>query len=99
MCLSPAKRLFIVVNVVFVVFPSQQAINERARQREVVPIVWRISFSGCRGRVARGEAPGFALPLCAGRVAVSAVFRETVATSRRSAVRWAVKPADPPRGV
>ena len=56
MCLSPAKRLFIVVNVVFVVFPSQQAINERARQREVVPIVWRISFSGCRGRVARGEA-------------------------------------------
>ena len=56
------KELFIVVNVVFVVFPSQQAINERARQREVVPIVWRISFSGCRGRVARGEAPGLRPP-------------------------------------
>ena len=90
--------MFIVVNVVFVVFPSQQAINERARQREVVPIVWRISFSGCRGRVARGEAPGLRPPPYAGRVAGSAVFREAVATSRRSAARWAVKPADPPRG-
>ena len=98
-CLSPAKRLFIVVNVVFVVFPSQQAINERARQREVVPIVWRISFSGCRGRMARGEAPGLRPPPYAGRVAGSAVFREAVATSRRSAARWAVRPADPPRGL
>ena len=32
-CLSPAKRLFIVVNVVFVVFPPQQAISERERAR------------------------------------------------------------------
>ena len=34
-------------NVVFVVFPPQQAIRvrERARGREGVPIVWRISFS------------------------------------------------------
>ena len=29
----PAKRLFIVVNVVFVVFPPQQAISERERAR------------------------------------------------------------------
>ncbi len=99
MCLSPAKRLFIVVNVVFVVFPPQQGHRERARQREVVSIVWRSSFSRRRGRVARGKPLGFALPLYAGRVAGSAVFRETVATSRRSAARWAVKPADPPRGV
>lgn len=37
-CLSPAKRLFIVVNVVFVVFPPQQAISERERAR------WQGSF-------------------------------------------------------
>ena len=41
----------------------------------VVPIVWRSSFSGRRGRVARGKPWGFALPLCAGRVAGSAVFQ------------------------
>ena len=71
-CLSPAKRLFIVVNVVFVVFHPQQAHRERARRREVVPIVWRISFSRRRGRVARGKPQGFALPLYAGRMAGSA---------------------------
>ena len=49
--------------------------------------MWRISFSRRRGRVARGKPWGFALPLCAGRVAGSAVFREAVATSRRSAAR------------
>ena len=65
-CLSPAKRLFIVVNVVFVVFHPQQAHRERARRREVVPIVWRISFSRRRGRVARGKPQGFALPLTQG---------------------------------
>ena len=53
----------------------------------VFPIVWRISFSRRRGRVARGKPWGFALPLCAGRLAGSAVFRE------------AVRPADPPRGL
>ena len=53
----------------------------------VFPIVWRSSFSRRRGRVARGKPWGFALPLCAGRVAGSAVFREAVATSRRSAAR------------
>ena len=37
--------------------------------------------------MARGKPWGFALPLCAGRVAGSAVFREAVATSRRSAAR------------
>ena len=62
MCFVPAKRLFIVVNVVFVVVPPQQATRERARWREVVPTVWRISFSGRRGRVARGEAPGLRPP-------------------------------------
>ena len=58
-------RLFIVVNVVFVVFHPQQAISERerARWREVVPIVWRISFSRRRGRVARGKPQGFLPPL------------------------------------
>ena len=44
-CLSPAKRLFIVVNVVFVVFPPQQAISERERAR------WQGSFLSC------GEVP------------------------------------------
>ena len=76
-----------------------KAVRERARRREVVPIVWRISFSRRRGRVARGKPQGFALPLYAGRVAGSAVFREAAATSRRSAARWAVRPADPPRGL
>ena len=32
----------------------------------VVPIVWRISFSRRRGRVARGKPQGFALPLTQG---------------------------------
>ena len=41
----------------------------------VFPIVWRSSFSRRRGRVARGKPWGFALPLCAGRVAGSAVFQ------------------------
>ena len=42
-CLSPAKRLFIVVNVVFVVFHPQQAHRERAR--------WQGPFRSC------GEVP------------------------------------------
>ena len=62
-CFVPAKRLFIVVNVVFVVFPPQQATRERVRRREVVPIVWRISFSRRRGRVARGKPLGLRPPL------------------------------------
>ena len=103
MCLSPAKRLFIVVNVVFVVFHPQQATRERVRRREVVPIVWRISFSRRRGRVARGKPLGLVLLPYAGRVAGSAtgadVAARAVATSRRSAARWAVRPADPPRGL
>ena len=92
------KELFIVVNIVFVVFPPQQAISERERERwrEVFPIVWRSSFSRRRGRVARGKPLGFALPLYAGRVAGSAtgadVAARAVATSRRSAARWAVRP-------
>ena len=65
--------------------------------------MWRISFSRRRGRVARGRPWGFALPLCAGRVAGSAtgadVAARAVATSRCSAARWAVRPADPPRGL
>ena len=52
--------------------------------------------------MARGKPQGFALPLYAGRVAGSAtgadVAARAVATSRRSAARWAVRPADPPRG-
>ena len=71
-CLSPAKRLFIIVNVVFVVFPPQQAHRERARRREVFPIVWRIFFSRRRGRVARGKPQGLVLLPYAGRVAGSA---------------------------
>ena len=100
-CFVPAKRLFIVVNVVFVVFPPQQTVRvkERARGREGVPIVWRISFSRRRGRVARGKPWGFALPLYAERVAGSAtgadVAARAVATSRRSAARWAVRPCRP----
>ena len=97
-CLSPAKRSFIVVNVVFVVFPPQQAISERERERwrEVFPIVWRSSFSRRRGRVARGKPLGLVLLPYAGRVAGSAtgadVAARAVATSRRSAARWAVRP-------
>ena len=102
MC-CPREALFIVVNVVFVVVPPQQAARERARRREGVPIAWQSSFSRRRGRVARGKPWGFALPLYAGRVAGSAtgadVAARAVATSRRSAARWAVRPADPPRGV
>ena len=68
----------------------------------VFPIAWRSSFSRRRGRVARGKPQGFALPLYAGRVAGSAtgadVAARAMATSRRSAARWAVRPADPPRG-
>ena len=68
----------------------------------VFPIAWRSSFSRRRGRVARGKPLGLRPPLCAGRVAGSAtgadVAARAVATSRRSAARWAVRPADPPRG-
>ena len=84
-------------------FLLSRATRERARWREVVPTVWRISFSRRRGRVARGKPQGFALPLYAGRVAGSAtgadVAARAVATSSRSAARWAVRPADPPRGL
>ena len=77
--------------------------KKRARGREGVPIVWRISFSRRRGRVARGKPWGFALPLYAGRVAGAAtgadVAARAVATNSRSAARWAVRPADPPRGL
>ena len=82
----PCEALFIVVNVVFVVFPPQQPIRERVRRREVVPIVWRSSFSGRRGRVARGKPLGLRPPPVRRAVAGSAVFRE------------AVRPADPPCG-
>ena len=83
----PREALFIVVNVVFVVFHPQQATRERARRREGVPIVWRISFSRRRGRVARGKPLGLRPPPVRRAVAGSAVFRE------------AVRPADPPRGL
>ena len=96
-CVVP--RLFIVVNVVFVVFHPQQATRERARRREVVPIVWRISFSRRRGRVARGKPLGLVLLPYAGRVAGAAtgadVAARAVATSRRLAARWAVRPCRP----
>ena len=66
----------------------------------VVPIVWRISFSRRRGRVARGKPLGLVLPLCAGRVAGSATGADmaarAVATSRRSVAclgREACRPA------
>ena len=98
-CLSPAKRLFIVVNVVFVVFHPQQAHRERARWQGSFRSCGEFPLVGAVGGWPVGKPLGFALPLCAGRVAVSAVFRETVATSRRSAARWAVRPADPPRGL
>ena len=69
----------------------------------VFPIVWRISFSRRRGRVARGKPLGLVLLPYAGRVAGSAtgadVAARAVATSSRSAARWAVRPADPPRGL
>ena len=49
--------------------------------------------------MARGKPQGFALPLYAGRVAGSAtgadVAARAVATSRRSAARWAVRPCRP----
>ena len=65
----------------------------------VVPIVWRSSFSGRRGRVARGKPLGLVLIPYAGRVAGSAtgadVAARAVATSRRSAARWAVRPCRP----
>ena len=60
----PAKRLFIVVNVVFCCFPSSAG-DKREGEGEVarvVPIVWRSSFVRRRGRVARGEAPGLRPP-------------------------------------
>ena len=59
----------------FVVFPPLQGGKGEGEMARVVPIVWRSSFSGRRGRVARGKPWGFALPLCAGRVAGSAVFQ------------------------
>ena len=97
-CVVP-PRLFIVVNVVFVVVPPQQATRERARRREGVPIVWRSSFSRRRGRVACGKPLGLVLLPYAGRVAGSAtgadVAARAVATSRRSAARWAVRPCRP----
>ena len=100
-CLSP--RLFIVVNVVFVVFPPQQAISERERAR------WQGSFLSCGefplvgavGGVARGKPQGLVLLPYAGRVAgaatgadvaARAVAARAVATSRRLAARWAVRP-------
>jgi len=65
----PREALFIVVNVVFVVFPPQQAISERERAR------WQGSFRsygevplvGAVGGWPVGSPWGFALPLCAGR--------------------------------
>ena len=98
-CLSPAKRLFIVVNVVFVVFHPQQATRERAR--------WQGSFRSCGEVPLVGAVGGWPVgspgaspsPCAQGGWQGQRFFRETVATSRRSAARWAVKPADPPRGV
>ena len=66
------------------------------------PIVWRISFSRRRGRVARGKPWGFALPLrrAGGRVSdwcrrgcKSRGYKQTFCCS------LAVRPADPPRGL
>ena len=80
------EALYLLVNVVFVVVPPHQAVRERARWREAVPIVWRSSFSRRRGRVVRGKPLGFALPSYAGRVAGSAagaaVAARVVARSR-----------------
>ena len=103
--LSPAKRLFIVVNVVFVVFPPQQAISERERAR------LQGSFRSCGefplvgavGGWPVGSPWGSSSSLTQGgwqgqRLAADVAAR-AVATSRRSAARWAVRPADPPRGV
>ena len=64
----------------------------------VFPFAWRISFSRRRGRVARGKPLGLVFLPYAGRVAGSATGA-AVATSSRSAARWAVRPAEPPRGV
>ena len=89
------KELFIVVYVVFVVFFLSSRIG-RGRGREGIPFVWRISFSRRRGRVARWKPLGLVLLPYAGRVAGSAtgadVAARAVATSRRSAARWAVRP-------
>ena len=85
----------------FVVFPPLQGVKGEGEMARVVPIVWRISFSRRRGRVARGKPQGFALPLYAGRVAGSAAdaawAAADVATSRLLLLVWAVRPADPPR--
>ena len=59
MC-CPREALFIVVNVVFVVVPPQQATRERAfLSRGEVPLV------GAVGGWPVGSPRGFALPLCA----------------------------------
>ena len=79
---------------------AEKGEGEMAR---VFPFAWRISFSRRRGRVARGKPLGLVFLPYAGRVAGSAtgadVAARAVATSRRSAARWAVRPAEPPRGV
>ena len=87
------KELFIVVNVVFCCFPSSagdKGEGERARWQEVVPIVWRSSFVGRRGRVARGKPLGFALPSYAGRVAGAAVSERGREACRPAA--WVNRP-------
>ena len=64
--------MYLLVNVVFVVVPPQLGDKGEGEMARVFPVVWRISFSRRRGRVARGKPRGFALPLYAGRVAGSA---------------------------
>ena len=99
MCLSPAKRLFIVVNVVFVVFHPQQAHRERGRWQGSFRSRGEVPLVGAVGGWPVGSPGASPSPCAQGGWQGQRFFRETVATSRRSAARWAVRPADPPRGL
>ena len=72
MCLSPAKRLFIVVNVVFVVFHPQQAHRERARWQGSFLSRGEVPLVGAVGGWPVGSPRGSSSSLYAGRVAGSA---------------------------
>ena len=100
-----SKELFIVVNVVFCCF-SSSAGDKREGEGEmarVVPIAWRSSFSGRRGRVARGKPWASPSP-CAqggwqGQRLVQTWLQEPWLQADVQLLVWAVRPADPPRGV
>ena len=97
--LSP--RLFIVVNVVFVVFPPQQAISERERARWQGPFLscGEVPLVGAVGGWPVGSPRASLSPFTQGgwqgqRLAADVAAR-AVTRRRCSAARWAVRPCRP----